>query len=61
MYVPDNLDQFHKWDAEQTRQLEQRPMCDYCEEHVQSGHYYLINDEIICPDCMDSYFRKEVD
>ena len=61
MYVPDNLDQFKLWDTEQTRKLEQRTICDYCEEPIQDGHYYLVSDYIVCPDCMDSYFRKEID
>ena len=60
-YVPDNYDLFEKWDKEQFENIEQLPVCGYCDEPVQAGHYYEINDEVICPDCLDSYFRKEVE
>lgn len=59
--IPDALDQWDKYDAEQCRLMDQLPECDYCAAPITADHYYLINDEIICPDCLDSFFRKEVD
>lgn len=58
-YIPDNLDMFNLWDFKQNKRLSELPKCDYCDEPIQHDHYYLINDEFICPDCLDSYFRKE--
>lgn len=54
------------WDAErhqedQDRRLEQRPVCSDCGHHVQDDHYYLINDEVICRDCLESNYRKETE
>lgn len=61
MAIPDNYSQFLEREREQESWLAKRPVCDYCGEHIQDDHIYLINDEVICPDCMDSYFRKEVE
>lgn len=57
----DPLADFAAWDREQADMMERLPECAYCGEKVQDDHYYLINDEVVCPDCLDSYFRKEVD
>lgn len=62
MQITDNpLADFASWDAEQTAQLERLPVCADCGERVQDDHYYLINDEVICPDCLESGYRKEID
>lgn len=57
-YSDDPLMDFMRHDRKQAQQLAQLPECDYCHEPIQS-HYYLINDENICPKCMDDYFRVE--
>lgn len=59
--IPDNYDMFVQHDAEQQRKLERLPICADCGEHVQDDHFYLINDEVICPDCLDSNYRKAVE
>lgn len=62
MQITDNpLADFASWDAEQTAKLERLPVCADCGEPVQDDHYYLINDEVICPDCLESGYRKEID
>lgn len=62
MQITDNpLADFASWDAEQTAQLERLPVCADCGEPVQDDHYYLINDEVICPNCLESGYRKEID
>ena len=60
-YTDDPLADFDRWDADQQKKLGELPVCADCGEHVQAGHYYLINDEVICPDCLESGYRKEVD
>lgn len=57
----DPLADFNRHEAEQESRLARRPVCCYCEEHIQHDHLFLINDEMICPDCLESYFRKDVD
>ena len=57
----DNLDLFERHDAEQQRQLQKLPVCTYCGEHVVDDFLYLINDEIICIDCLNDHFRKDIE
>lgn len=56
----DPLADFARHDAEQEAWLAKRPVCCYCEEHIQHDHYFDINGEAICPDCMDANYRKEI-
>lgn len=60
-YTDDPVADFYRYDREQQERLEQRPVCSYCGEHIQDDHYYRINDEIFCPNCMENEFRKEID
>ena len=57
-YTDDPVEDFARHDAEQYRRLRERPVCADCDEPVQ-GHYYDINDEVICPDCMEGNYRRE--
>lgn len=52
---------FSLHDAEQEAWLARRPVCADCGEHIQESHYYLINDETICPDCLEAGYRKDID
>ena len=45
-------------DAEEARWLRSRPVCDICGEPIQEDHYYDLNSEIVCDDCLDSYLKK---
>ena len=58
-YCPDNLDQYRRHEAEQDRQLSELPVCDHCDNPIQ-GHYYEVNGGNICPECLETYFRKDV-
>lgn len=60
MNIPDNADLFDRYDREQERRAAELPICADCGCTVYD-HYYLINDEVICPECMESNYRKEVD
>ena len=52
---------FDRWDAEQSKKLERLPKCGICGEPIQSEHYYEINGDNVCPDCLENEFRKDVD
>ncbi len=56
--MPDNYDFFKQHEAEQESKLEERPLCDCCEEPIQDDFYYDIGGEIYCENCMVSCFRK---
>lgn len=52
---------FAMYDAEQAKRLAQLPVCDCCDSPIQQDHYYHINGDNICPDCLENYYRKEND
>lgn len=61
MNIPDNYDQWlhHEW--QQERRLADLPKCGVCGNPIQDDHYYEIDGENICPECLDNHFRKDVD
>lgn len=61
MAVPDNFDMWETHEREQERRLAELPVCDICGKPIQDEHYYLINDENVCPECLDNEFRKETE
>ena len=61
MFYSDNpVKDFERYAAEQERWLHQRPLCDYCENHIQGAFYYEINGDCICEGCLSEHFRREV-
>lgn len=58
MWTDDPVADFNRWDAEQNRRLEQRPVCADCEQHIQDETAYFINGEWVCRNCMFSYERE---
>ena len=60
-YSDDPLMDFDRYDREQEKRLAELPVCDYCREPIQDDHYYLINGDNVCPECLEIEFRKEVD
>lgn len=61
MRTDDPIADFLRWDEEQNQQLERLPVCADCGERIQDEHLYLINDEVICHDCLVRYYRKSTD
>ena len=52
---------FDRYDLEQQKELEKCPKCSECFEYIQDEHYYEINDEVLCKECLDSNYRKSVE
>lgn len=62
MYRTDDpLADFHRWDAEQQRELDKLPKCAYCDEPIQDEYCYDINDELVCNVCMEEHHRKRTE
>ena len=61
MWTDDPIENFLRHDREQQRQLEKRPKCDICGEHIQDEHCYQIYGETICPECLENQFRTEIE
>ena len=43
------------------RWLQRLPKCSECGEPIQTEECYEINDELICPDCLEFNHRKRVE
>lgn len=58
------LDAYDLWaahDAEQEAELQKLPVCSECDEAIQEDFFFEINDEPICPTCMNQNHRKWVE
>ncbi len=60
-YTDDPIRDAEARDAEQQSALDKLPVCSYCGEPIQDDFCYVINDEIICEECLEENFRKRVD
>lgn len=60
-YSDDPIADFNRHDAEMNKRLENLPVCADCGEPIQDDYFYLINDEAICPACLESGYRKQID
>ena len=61
MNIPDNYDQFLEKERREKAWLDSLPVCEICGKPIQDEHLYLINDEFVCPACLDRDFRKDTD
>ena len=57
----DPVADFTRYDAEQQKELEKCPKCSECSEYIQDEHYYEINDEVVCEECINQNYRKSVE
>lgn len=60
-YSDDPVADFDRYDREQADQLAKLPVCEICGEPIQDEHFYLINDEFVCPECLKRDFRKDTE
>ena len=58
-YTDNPIEDFNRWDAEQTEQLKRLPKCAECGKPIQDEECYEINDELICPNCLEENHRKQ--
>lgn len=59
-YTDDPLADHAAYEAEMARLEALVPDCEICGHPVAEDYYYEINDVVICAECMDKHFRKEV-
>ena len=57
----DNYSLWQRHDSEQEEALEKLPCCDYCGDTIQDDHYFDINGDIVCEDCLKREFRKRTE
>jgi formylmethanofuran dehydrogenase subunit E len=58
--MPDNYSLWEDRERQQEAWLRKRPVCADCDEPIQADHYFDINGEAICPDCMEGNYRKDI-
>lgn len=59
--MPDNYSMWKRHEAEQEAWLSRLPVCEYCDNPIQDDYYFEIGGGIICQDCLDAFFRKNVE
>ena len=47
-------------DAENEKWLQKRPICSWCEEHIQDEYAYEVEGKLICSSCIEE-FKVELD
>lgn len=57
-YTDDPIADFRRHDAKQQAEVRKLPRCSECDQPIQDYICYEINDEFICPDCMEQNHRK---
>ena len=60
-YVPDNYDFFKINEEQEERELSKLPECSECGHAINDEECYLINEELVCSDCVDSWRVKVED
>lgn len=60
-WTGDPLADFARHDREETAWLNKLPKCGYCNEPIQDGYCYVINDETICGDCLNEHHRRHTE
>jgi len=60
-YTDDPVADHEAYEAELARLEAEVPVCGYCDHPVMDDHYYRINDEPVCADCLEAHFRVEVE
>ena len=56
------IDNYDLWEAQDIKKEQWRarlPKCEYCGEHIQDEHFYEIDGEILCQECLDEQYKKE--
>lgn len=61
MWTDDPVRDAIRHDREQQQKLDRLPKCDICGEPIQDTHYYLIDGEVLCTDCLNDNFRIEIE
>ena len=59
--IPDALDMFHRRDRQQAQEEKRLPLCEWCNEYIHDEDYYDIEGKILCPECLDIYFKKKTE
>ena len=51
--MPDNYSMWKHHEAQKEWELEKRPICYECKEHIQDNHGFMIHGMLFCPSCVE--------
>lgn len=60
-FTDDPVSDYNRYQEEKDNQLQKFPKCSICDYHIQDDYLYEINDELICEECLNDNFRKNVE
>ena len=60
-WTDDPLADFHQDDARQQKALDRLPKCSICDKPIQDEHFYEINGDNICLECLEDFERDTDD
>ncbi len=60
MRTDDPVFDFLMHDAKQQERMRELPHCEYCDEPIVDDFYYDINGDIVCAECLDAHYKKQV-
>ena len=58
--IPDNYDQWERYDRQMERKLASRPVCKDCGNHIQDDFYFEVEGDILCEECMHDRYCVDV-
>lgn len=61
MRVPDYSDLLNTYEAQQEKALARRPICTYCEQHIQDDYLFDIDGKLYCEECARDLFRHSTE
>lgn len=59
--IPDIMDLWMDYDSQQEKQQEKFPKCCECDKPIFDEYFYMINDCIICEDCLNDLYKVNTD
>lgn len=60
MWTDDPEFDFDRYESEQIERIERLPVCCCCKEHIQQEAALYYNDQWVCEDCEDDFFREVI-
>lgn len=60
-YTNDPISDFMNYDAHQERKFSRLPVCVICEEPIQDEHFYDIEGDFFCCECLDKLYRRNTE
>ena len=59
--MEDNYSQWEHHERRQQQWLEKRPVCCYCDQHIQDEELFDIEGELYCKQCLVNNFQKNTE